>query len=337
LLNSIVALNNANYPDVTGAFLSGGHNLVGITNGSSGFPTFGDLIGSSDLPLDPKLGPLADNGGPTLTMALLPGSPAIDAGDDSAAPPTDQRGVARPVGVASDIGTYECSAPILVTLPPTQTAEAGSSVDFSVGTVGDPALAYFWFFDETNLVSSTTNRSWEMASCDFSNSGNYSVVLTNSYGSVTSALISLNVIPSVERRSVPGKNVAGEAGSLLNVDSATSLNPPIDLLTLDTVSLVSTSQFYFDLTSPLPPQRFYRVWQTVTPNAVPSLDLHMVPAITLAGNIGDPLRLDYINAIDPTDAWVTIVTITLTNTSQLYFDTSSIGQPRRLYRIVPGP
>ena len=67
------------------------------------------------------------------------------------------------------------------------------------------------------------------------------------------------------------------------------------------------------------------------------LDLHLVPAITLTGNLGDTLRLEYINAIGPTDAWVTLDTVTLTNTSQLYFDVSSIGQPRRLYRIVPVP
>ena len=67
------------------------------------------------------------------------------------------------------------------------------------------------------------------------------------------------------------------------------------------------------------------------------LDLHMVPAITLTGNIGDSLRLDYINQFGPIDAWVTLDTVTLTNTPQLYFDTSSIGQPPRLWRIVPVP
>ncbi|MBE0688139.1 MAG: right-handed parallel beta-helix repeat-containing protein, partial [Anaerolineaceae bacterium] len=56
---------------------------------------------------DPLLGPLADNGGPTQTHALLSGSGAIDQGDNAACPTTDQRGVTRPVGAGCDIGSYE--------------------------------------------------------------------------------------------------------------------------------------------------------------------------------------------------------------------------------------
>jgi predicted outer membrane repeat protein len=58
---------------------------------------------------DPLLGPLAQNGGPTATRALLPGSPAIDAGDATtcATLATDQRGAARPQGAACDIGAFE--------------------------------------------------------------------------------------------------------------------------------------------------------------------------------------------------------------------------------------
>jgi predicted outer membrane repeat protein len=57
--------------------------------------------------LDPMLGPLADNGGPTQTVALLSGSPAIDAAVDANCPPTDQRGVPRPQGAHCDIGAFE--------------------------------------------------------------------------------------------------------------------------------------------------------------------------------------------------------------------------------------
>lgn len=61
--------------------------------------------------VDPLLGPLADNGGPTLTHALQACSPAIDAAFDVDCPSTDQRGVSRPFGPHCDIGAYESQAP----------------------------------------------------------------------------------------------------------------------------------------------------------------------------------------------------------------------------------
>ena len=76
-------------------------------------------------------------------------------------------------------------------------------------------------------------------------------------------------------------------------------------------------------------------WMKVS--VVPSLELHMVPAITLTGSIGDSVRVDAIHRFGPIDAWVTLDTVTLTNTSQLYFDVSAPGQPQRLYRLVQVP
>jgi hypothetical protein len=73
-------------------------------------------------------------------------------------------------------------------------------------------------------------------------------------------------------------------------------------------------------------------------NPQPStLNLNMVPALILTGAAGSSWRIDYINQAGPIDAWVNLATVTLTNTSQLYFDTSVIGQPPRLWRIVPVP
>jgi len=129
-----------------------------------------------------------------------------------------------------------------------------------------------------------------------------------------------------------------QPGNFLGLDYRDNLGPAANWATMATITLSNSSQFYFDLTAPLPPQRFYRAWQSGSPGAVPSLSVAgLVPAITLTGNIGDSLRLDYINQIGPTYAWVTLATVTLANTSQLYFDTSAIGQPARLWRIVPVP
>ena len=129
LENTIVALNFDNgigtgtgSPDVSGAFTSGGHNLIEDRTGSTGFAdgVGGDVVGTFLAPIDPRLGPLADNGGPTKTMVLLAGSPAIDNGDNTATNPvtgkplaSDQRGLARrkdgngdAVAVV-DIGAFE--------------------------------------------------------------------------------------------------------------------------------------------------------------------------------------------------------------------------------------
>jgi Ca2+-binding RTX toxin-like protein len=106
--NSIIAGNTAghwtNGHDVNGMFFSQGNNLIGDVGPSIGF-THGeksDQVGTTENPIDPLLAPLADNGGPTLTHAPLPGSPAVDAGKNVGAPATGQRGIARPLDSDND-------------------------------------------------------------------------------------------------------------------------------------------------------------------------------------------------------------------------------------------
>jgi hypothetical protein len=227
--------------------------------------------------------------------------------------------------------------PIIQTPPQTQTAETGSAVGLWVEAGGALPLFCAWYLNGTNLISCSTNCELDLTSVQFSQSGAYTAVISNTLGAVTSAPAMLNVIAAVERRPVPGVKVMGQTGSLLNVDYADSLSRVPNWTMLSSVSLASTSQYYFDLTLPLPPQRFYRAWQTGTPNVMPSLDLHPVPAITLTGSIGGSVRVDYINQFGPIDAWVTLDTVTLTNPSQLYFDVSALGQATRLYRLVHVP
>jgi hypothetical protein len=90
-------------PDLGDSFTSLGHNLVGNSTAGSGSAAT-DLLN-----VEARLGPLQDNGGPTQAMALLPGSPAINAGDNTGAPAYDQRGSGFPriVGGAIDIGAFE--------------------------------------------------------------------------------------------------------------------------------------------------------------------------------------------------------------------------------------
>jgi beta-glucanase (GH16 family) len=69
--------------------------------------TCGVAAATDKVVADALLGQLADNGGPTLTHALLAGSPAIDVGDPASTLATDQRGVTRPQGAAPDAGAFE--------------------------------------------------------------------------------------------------------------------------------------------------------------------------------------------------------------------------------------
>jgi predicted outer membrane repeat protein len=91
--------------------LNGGHNLQFPRNKVPDFPhDINNLITSPAAAIifqDPLLAPLADNGGPTPTMALQSGSPAIDAGSATSCPPTDQRGLTRPQASGCDIGAVE--------------------------------------------------------------------------------------------------------------------------------------------------------------------------------------------------------------------------------------
>ena len=219
----------------------------------------------------------------------------------------------------------------------TQTAEAGSSIRLGARIIGSEPAYSHWYFNGTNLFDAATNTLLQLTNLQFFQAGTYTVVITNLFGIVTSAPAVLNVIPAVDRRLVPAIQLTGEAGSWLTVDCADYIHPSPSWTALGSMSLTSGSQYYFDLTSPMPPQRFYRIWQTGTPSAAPSLNLSLVPVINLTGNVGDSLRLDYINAIGPTNAWVNLDALTLTNASQPYFDISALGQPRRLYRIVSAP
>jgi CSLREA domain-containing protein len=104
--------------------VTGDHNADG--DGGCGLDGPNDLSG-----IDPLLGPLADNGGPTPTHAPLPGSPLLDAGNDAECPATDQRGAARPFdGDAS--GTAQCDIGAV---------EAGSEVLTSTGVTWSATIA----------------------------------------------------------------------------------------------------------------------------------------------------------------------------------------------------
>ena len=108
IVDTIVAGNSSKTsPDLSGTVdQDQGYNLIGDGDGASGFTAAGDQVGTAASPIDPLLAPLGDYGGPTQTMALRTGSPAIGKGVALPGITTDQRGFAldspRP-----DIGAFQ--------------------------------------------------------------------------------------------------------------------------------------------------------------------------------------------------------------------------------------
>jgi hypothetical protein len=225
--------------------------------------------------------------------------------------------------------------PAILMPPQSQTAEIGCAVNFAASVTSSPPATCQWFFNG-NVIAGCTNRLC-LSGIQASNVGAYTLVASNNRGAVTSAPAMLNVIAPVDRRTVPAVNLMAQPGSSVGLDYCDDPGSTAAWKTAATMTMSNASQIYFDVSEPLPPQRFYRVWQSGTPNGTPSVNLNFVPAIKLTGNVGDSLRLDYIDQIGSTDAWFPLDTVTLTNTSQLYFDVSVLGRPARLYRIVPVP
>jgi hypothetical protein len=193
LQNSILATNTAGgnaYDTSASRITDAGYNIS-----SDSTP---NLSGTSLKNTDPQINStLADNGGPTLTLALLStNSPAFGRIPTNASPATDQRGIPRPQppGGLSDIGAYELvTLPAILTQPQSQTVEEGSNAVFVVSAFGD-SLTYQWQFDVTNLLANATNASYDISSVNVTNGGSYDVVISDSYGSTTSAVVNLTVL-----------------------------------------------------------------------------------------------------------------------------------------------
>lgn len=106
-----------------------------------------------DIMADPRLAPLQDNGGPTWTQALLPGSPAVDSADAGVctAPPIDnldQRGRARPQGSACDLGAFEVVVIAGLQADNSSPTSLGAETTFTATVSAGDAVTFTWSFGD---------------------------------------------------------------------------------------------------------------------------------------------------------------------------------------------
>src|SRR5205814_4229965 len=89
--------------------------------------------------------------------------------------------------------------PAISSQPTNQTVAAGADVNFTVTATGDQPLMFQWYFNRTNIINGATATNYTVFNAQAANSGTYSVVITNSLGSTTSAVATLtvNMIPVI--------------------------------------------------------------------------------------------------------------------------------------------
>jgi len=117
----------------------GGHNNLMMGGAKIG------QVPADTISADPLLQSLADNGGPTMTHALRPGSPAIDAGNNLAELPNDQRGFLRTAGAAPDIGAFELQATIDASFTGSWFDPAQAGHGLMIEVLPDNRLLALWF------------------------------------------------------------------------------------------------------------------------------------------------------------------------------------------------
>lgn len=141
--NSIIHDNGAPGGECSGPFFNGSgtwSSIGGLLTGTD------DASCPADIRATPLLGPLADNGGPTMTRALLSGSPAIDAGNAGTCSAIDQRGTPRSgQGAGCDIGAFEkATAPSVSAITGATKTLVATERPYSVTATGVEPLEYRW-------------------------------------------------------------------------------------------------------------------------------------------------------------------------------------------------
>lgn len=230
LINTLIARNTesnatVDRPDVAGVFSSSGHNLIGIL-GDFAFGLAngvkGDIIGSRAAPVDPRLGPLQDNGGPTKTLLLLPGSPAINAGDPNFAPGgTDQRGLPRVIGGRLDIGAVEVPVQIQSIVLNDGSAQRSMINQITItftGLVDLPAVPPSAF----QLINQTSGGSVTPTVTSSASDGRTTLVLTFptlTGGSLTDGRYTLTVLGNALTDTSGGTTLDGDGDNISGGDS----------------------------------------------------------------------------------------------------------------------
>lgn len=151
------------------------------------------------------------------------------------------------------------SPPQIISSPRSQSASLGTDVNLSVDAAGYGKLSYQWFFNGTNSISGAPSQQLKLNSIQFSQSGAYGVVVSNTAGAVTSSVALVQVFVALQDRMAPAITLNGQVGVTYQLEYVNAVESGTNWIPVAAVTLTNNPQRYIDLSAIDQPKRFYRL------------------------------------------------------------------------------
>ncbi len=240
--------------------------------------------------------------------------------------------------------------PSIIAQPQPLTVNAGDIVLFSVAAIGSPSLAYQWTLNGTNIFTAT-GSSLTISNVAQTNLGTYAVIVTNAFGSITSSNAMLSMYPFL---AVPFGGVVTDWGysPTLSVqawgtgpltyqwyDNGVAISGATNAsLTLTSIQFTNAGLYSVVVTSPLGSVTNTPEQVVVNPAGV---SIGLYAGVTVTGTVGYTYKIQATTDLSNSNSWSTVAILTLQDPVELWVDTTvnttSSGNPRRFYRVLPGP
>ena len=253
------------------------------------------------------------------------------------------------IGYTSPPSVFIGSVPYIVSQPQSVLINYGQNASFSVAAVGSSQIAYQWSLSGTPIAGAT-NTSLTITNAGPADLGDYAVVVTDPFGSVTSSPAALDMFPYLAT-SFQGTVAYWGKDAALSVqvygtgpvtyqwydNGVAVLGATNRVLDFPSIQLTNGGLYSVVITSP-----FGSITNVAAPVVVnpAGVSLGLYPGVTISGVVGYTYAIQRTANLTQTNSWVTLTNLTLTQPVQLWLDTSVNAtvpaNPLQFYQVVPG-
>ena len=342
-----------NTPNVyfTGGGGSGAQGYVSMSNGTVTFITVTNAgFGYTTPPnvtIDPPVSLLAGETNNNLTVSNF--SP-LNLGSYWVVVSDTYGSVTSSVATTTLSGTPPPQPPSVLVAPSDTNISLHNPLTLAVTAGGTPPISYQWTQGGTNL-SFATNSTFQLSDFRTTNVGTYAVILSSPYGSVTSSVAQVSMLPSLTRPFKGFTQIWGETGafSVTAVGTGTLQyqwyfnGQAIDGATSNTYSIgnlqfTNAGAYNVVVTSSLGSVTNAAYQVVVNPA---NIRLGMFAGVVIDGTVGNAFAIQSCTNLNVTNQWVTETNLTLTQPEQIWFDAAADSTqqlvPKKFYRVMALP